>query len=207
VDYYGLVKGFGTRRHYCPSNHLYREYSAKITAEMAEHYKHNSNIIAWQIDNEFGGQCCCESCRAGFIERLQRKYKNLDVLNNAWGTVFWSQTYDEWDQIITPKYSASDGFAQNAGNSKIPSTPFNHNPGMLLDYFRFFSDNIVQYQKIQVDILRRKAAYRLHTILWDITARLITLILQRIWILFHGMFTRTICGQKAPIKVFPWRMT
>ena len=157
VDFHGLTKGFGTRRHYCPTNPTYREYSKKIAKKMAEHYHDNKDVIAWQIDNEFGGQCCCESCRKGFVTWLKTKYGSLDMLNKEWGTIFWSQTYTDWSQIILPKYTACDGFAQNAGDSKIPSTPFNHNPGLLLDFYRFSSDALVDFQRIQIDEIRKKS--------------------------------------------------
>ena len=157
-DFYGLTKGFGTRRHYCASNEVYREYSKKITIVMANHYKNNSNVIAWQIDNEFGAQCYCESCHDKFKKWLRRKYDAIDILNDEWGTVFWSQTYRNFDEIPMPLYAACDGFSQNVGSGDTLSTPYNHNPGLLLDFFRFSSDNIVEYQKLQIDEIRKTSS-------------------------------------------------
>jgi len=148
VDENGLVQGFGSRRHYCYNNETYREYSAKITEKMALHYKDHPAIAAWQIDNEFtcgdGLYCYCEHCRQKFIAWLKKKYKSLDALNKAWGTVFWSQTYTDWNQIIVPRKAQA-------------STPTNngHNPGLNLDYSRFMSDSVVEYAAIQTDILHQ----------------------------------------------------
>ncbi|MFC5529752.1 beta-galactosidase [Cohnella yongneupensis] len=154
VDVYGLTKGFGTRRHYCPNHPVYREHSRKISRAMAAHYEGNADVVAWQIDNEFGGACYCQSDLIAFRSWLQNKYGTIDKLNEEWGTVFWSQTYRSWEEIILPVYSASDGFSQSGGSSNLLSTPHNHNPGLQLDYQRFFSDSTVDYQRLQIDEIR-----------------------------------------------------
>lgn len=57
VDLYGLRKGFGTRRHYCASHKVYHRYVRRLVEAMAEHYRENPHVIAWQIDNEFDAHC------------------------------------------------------------------------------------------------------------------------------------------------------
>jgi len=146
-DEKGIVRGFGSRRHYCYNSSIYRDYSKRIVTEFAKRYGHHDNVKAWQIDNEFtcgdNMYCYCEKCRKAFIVWLKNKYGSLDDLNQAWGTVFWSQTYTDWSQIITPKYSAAAMFTNNG-----------HNPGFLLDYSRFASDSIIDYCEIQSSVLR-----------------------------------------------------
>lgn len=154
-DLHGLTKGFGTRRHYCPNHKAYRKHSARITRKMAENYAGNSNVVAWQTDNEFGTGCYCEHCHHAFQVWLEKKYKTIDALNAEYGTVFWSQTYGSFEEVPAITYSACDGFSQNAGADAMFSTPFNHNPGLVLDYYRFFSDAIVEFQKIQIDEIRK----------------------------------------------------
>ena len=156
VDMHGLVKGFGTRRHYCANHSMYREYTRKITAKMVEHYKDNPNIVAWQTDNEFGDNCYCDNCRDTFRTWLKKKHGTVEILNNEWGTVFWSQTYRSFDEVPVPGYSSSDGFSQTASGSAL-STPYNHNPGLLLDYRRFCSDSYVAYQDIQIGEIRKRS--------------------------------------------------
>ena len=144
-----LSKPFGSRRHYCPNVEIYREYSRKITTAMAQHYGNNPNVIGWQIDNEMGnvydlakGRCYCESCRQAFIEWLKSRYDSLQALNEAWGTVFWSQEYSDWDEIVLPTRGTSgEGL----------------NPSHVLAYYRFFSDSWASYTKPQADILREHA--------------------------------------------------
>ena len=151
-DIDGLVLGFGSRRHYCYNSEIYREYSEKIVEKMARHYSGHPAVAAWQVDNEYtagdGLYCYCDSCREKFITWLKKKYGSLDALNKAWGTVFWSQTYTSWDQVIIPRKAQV--------HRKIGTYECNaHNPGLNLDYSRFQSDAIKEYNDAQVRILRR----------------------------------------------------
>lgn len=159
VDAYGLKKGFGARRHYCYTNPEYREYCVKIAGKMAEHYRDNQSVIAWQIDNEMGDTCYCECCRKGFQDWLEKKYGTIDAVNEAWGTVFWSQTYRSFAEIPQPRYTACDGFSQNGGgdNGQMP-VPYSHNPGLLLDYCRFSSDSKTEFQDEQIQVIRQQGS-------------------------------------------------
>jgi len=52
-------------------------------------------VAARQIDNELrGSECRCPACRHAFQVWLLRKYGSVEKLNEAWGTVFWSQHYN-----------------------------------------------------------------------------------------------------------------
>ncbi|MDO5423439.1 MAG: beta-galactosidase [Eubacteriales bacterium] len=141
VDSQGQRKGFGGRHHDCQSNESYRKHVRRIVTAMAEHYKGNPYVFAWQIDNELGNShgdlCMCESCRRAFHGWLERKYKTIERLNEEWGTVFWSQTYDRFEQIPAPR-----------------QTPTVHNPSLLLDWKRFCSDLVIDFSHEQVKILR-----------------------------------------------------
>ena len=142
TDADSVRRTYGLRREYCPSHLLYRQHSKRIVRAMAEHFKDNPAVIGWQIDNEFGDRCYCETCRAEFQIWLEKKYKSLDNLNQKWGTIFWSHTYTDWSQIPVPLTTA------------LPHTPL-HNPGLALDFRRFMSDSYCSYQKTQIDILRK----------------------------------------------------
>ncbi|AGB41273.1 beta-galactosidase [Halobacteroides halobius DSM 5150] len=145
INKQGQRNNFGGRRHYCFNNLNYQRYTHKIVTQMVEHYNDNEAVIGWQIDNEFGHEasdkCYCDDCQKEFQNWLKEKYSTLENLNQTWGTVFWSQSYNSWDQIPTPK-----------------ETWTAHNPSLLLDFYRFSSDSIVDYQKMQVDIIREKVA-------------------------------------------------
>lgn len=148
-DKYGRKKEWGTRRECCANNPDYIAKSKIIVNKMAEHYKNNKNIIAWQIDNEFGchgsTRCYCEHCRRAFAKWLEGRYASIDDLNEKWGSVFWSLDYDSFDDVILPAYNACEGEYGNL---------WSHNPALDLEFRRFSSDSWVKYQKIQLDILR-----------------------------------------------------
>jgi len=143
-DYTRTPKSFGIRRHYCFNNEHYHEHSKGIAGAMAGHYCGNPAVIGWQTDNELGchdtTRCYCKNCAAAFRRWLRARYGSLADLNEAWGTVFWSQEYNEWEQIPLPWKSVESQMA--------------HNPSLLLDFYRFSSDSVVAFQKMQIDILR-----------------------------------------------------
>ena len=133
----GVRLPYGHRREYCPSHPLYHDHTKVIVTAMAERYQDHPSVVGWQVDNEFGDRCYCDICKERFQKWLRDKYGTLDALNEAWGTVFWSHVYSDWSQVPVPL-----------------STAPSHNPGLALDFKRFASDVYVNYQKLQLDILR-----------------------------------------------------
>ena len=130
-----------SRRQYCYNSAVYRRFSRNIVEALARHYRGNTNIIGWQIDNEMNNEnaeCFSDSCRAAFRTWLRKKYGTLGELNARWGTVVWSQLYSDWAQIDLP----------------FP-TPAFHNPELMLDFKRFISASATDYLNEQVEILRR----------------------------------------------------
>ncbi|WP_214630651.1 beta-galactosidase [Paenibacillus agaridevorans] len=141
----GVTIQHGLRRHYNYSSTKYRELCAIITRTMAEHYKNHPAVIGWQIDNEFNcetSEFYADADHAAFRQWLKKKYGTLDALNAAWGTVFWSQTYSDWEQVHLPR--------QTTGG-KQP------NPHLALDEKRFISDNTISFAAVQGHILREVA--------------------------------------------------
>jgi len=133
---------FGGRRHYCSSSEIYRKYINIIVTKMMEKYAQNKNVIAWQIDNEFGGdnnaRCYCDSCKQGFRQHLKNKFDSIESLNNAWGTQVWSQGYGDFDQVELPNTTHCIG-----------------NPSLAFEYFRYMSKTVVEFQNFQIDIIKK----------------------------------------------------
>lgn len=101
----GVPAPLGTRRHYCPSSETFRERARRIVNVLADAFADNPSVIGWQIDNEVAigeTECLCDGCVEGFRRWLQNKYADLDTLNQAWGTIFWSARIDDWNQIAPP---------------------------------------------------------------------------------------------------------
>lgn len=142
VDELGRVRRPGTRRHYRYTSDVYRGHCARIVRVMAAHYASNPNVIGWQIDNEWGCHNTTfdysEDSRRQFHTWLRAKYGTLDELNRRWGTVFWSETFHSWESIPLPWYAPAD-----------------HNPALMLDYRRWSSQMVADFQGFQVALLRR----------------------------------------------------
>lgn len=149
-DKYGRPRGYGSRRESCSNNPYYIERSRIITQKLAEHYGKNPNVIAWQIDNEFGCHdsvvCYCDCCKKAFSAWLERKYKDIDELNKIYGTVFWSHEYESFDDVILPAYSSCE---PTCGDART------HNPSLEMDFYRFSSDSWIKYQEMQTAIIRQ----------------------------------------------------
>lgn len=138
----GVLYRHGGRRHYNYNSPKYQELSSCIVTKIAEHYGYHPAIIGWQIDNELNCETCefySEADSLAFRVFLQNKYGSLDVLNEAWGTVFWNQTYTDWKQIFVPR----------------PLINQSYNPHMRLDYYRFISDSAIRFCQMQADIIRK----------------------------------------------------
>ncbi len=133
----------GTRRFTCPTNTTYRRLSLTIATEMARTFAKTPGVIGWQIDNELtlgeSGRCYCRYCREGFEQWLRKQYGSLDALNQAWGTVFWSNTYTDFAQIPVPLPSGAPP-----------------NPGHALDYDRYQSYANVSFLGEQLAMLRKQ---------------------------------------------------
>lgn len=140
----GLQYQHGQRRHYNYNANIYRELSARIVLQLAEHFKNHPAIIGWQIDNEINCEVnvfYSDADHAAFRRWLQLKYGSLDALNQAWGAVFWNQTYSDWGQVTLTR----------------PTPSNSPNPHQLLDEKRFISDSAISFVKLQADIIRRIA--------------------------------------------------
>jgi beta-galactosidase len=140
----GIVFQHGMRRHYNYSSPIYRKLCARITQEMADHYKNHPAVIGWQIDNELNceiSEFYSEADHAAFRVWLQHKYNTLEQLNQAWGAVFWNQTYSTWEQVHLTR----------------PTVSGSPNPHQALDEKRFISANTISFAKLQADILREIA--------------------------------------------------
>ena len=142
ADIDGIPYRHGCRRHYNYNSLVYQTLSARIVEKLAEHYASRKCIIGWQLDNEINcetDQFYSEADTMAFRLWLRDRYKTLDALNEAWGTVFWNQTYTNWEQLHVPRKTVS------------AST----NPHEVLDYIRFVSFSARRFAKLQSDILRR----------------------------------------------------
>ncbi|WP_299038686.1 beta-galactosidase [uncultured Pseudokineococcus sp.] len=122
----GVRLGVGAREHYCASSPDYRRAAQALASHLAGELGDHPALALWHIGNEFGaqvGRCWCPVSERAFRVWLQARYGDLDALNRAWGTAFWSQRYGEWEEITAPRVA-----------------PMPVNPSQQLDFLRFASD-------------------------------------------------------------------
>ncbi|MEL6737513.1 MAG: beta-galactosidase [Pseudomonadota bacterium] len=147
IDEQGRPRKFGSRRHYCFSHQGYRAESRRITTALAERYGQHPAITAWQTDNEYGCHdtvlSFSDSAAGAFRVWLQEKYQRMEALNAVWGNVFWSMEYRSFGEIDPPNLTVTEA-----------------NPAHWLDYRRFASDEVVRFNREQVEILRKHAPAR-----------------------------------------------
>ncbi|MFC0268982.1 beta-galactosidase [Kushneria aurantia] len=142
VDSDGRRMHHGSRQHADTTHPLFRAFSRLITEAMATHFRDNPHVIGWQTDNELNTSmptCWSEAAESGFRSFCERKYTTIEALNAAWGGNFWATAYRSFDQIVLPHSGA----------------PAPCGPGHVQDYHRFLAYATMQFQRDQVDILRR----------------------------------------------------
>ncbi|MCG3150276.1 MAG: Beta-galactosidase BgaA [Verrucomicrobiae bacterium] len=142
VNENGVTFEHGSRQHACHASPVFREHSRRITQALADHFRDNPHVVAWQTDNEFHchfSECHCANCQTAFQDFLRQKYSgDIAALNAAWGTAFWALTYRDFAEIRTPKRDK----------------PTFANPAAQLDYYRYLSAAVTEFQHDQIEILR-----------------------------------------------------
>lgn len=127
----------GSRDTYNPAAPAYREAARRITRVLAGRYGNHPALVMWHLHNEYGTVSYGPVSDAEFRIWLRRKYHDLDTLNSAWNTTFWSQIYSDWRDIHAPQ-----------------KTQYLPNPAQALDYKRFSADILRDCLRDQVDIVR-----------------------------------------------------
>lgn len=142
VDERGQTRGFGSRRHYCFSHRPYRDECRRIVTELATAFGQHPGLVGWQTDNEYGCHDTIPSYSAaalqGFQQWCAQQYATIDALNQAWGNVFWSMEYNDFDQIGFPVAAVTET-----------------NPAHRLAFWRYSSDQVVAFNQVQTEVLRK----------------------------------------------------
>lgn len=135
----GMPRKFGSRRHYCFSHEGYARECDRIVEAVAKRY--GTRVAAWQMDNEYGCHdttiSYSDAARSAFQDWCAQRYQSPSALNAAWGNVFWSMEYAEFDQIDLHNLTVTEP-----------------NPAHVLAFRRFSSDQVVAFNRRQVDIIR-----------------------------------------------------
>jgi beta-galactosidase len=146
-DEQGRPRGFGSRRHYTFSSQTWWRESKRIVEIVAERYGKHPGLVGWQTDNEYGCHDTTLSWGAEDLKSFKRwlrlRYQSTDQLNEAWGSVFWSMEVNSFDEVALPNLTVTEA-----------------NPATRLDFWRFHSDQVAAYDKMQCDIIRKHSPDR-----------------------------------------------
>ncbi|UOQ85751.1 beta-galactosidase [Gracilibacillus salinarum] len=136
----GVPYQIGSRQHYSPNSKRFRYAVKRLVTEMANRYKDHPALKMWHINNEYAchlSECYSPESLEAFRDWLKERYETIEQLNQKWGTNFWSQRYNDWDEIQFPA-----------------NLPTFYNPSQKLDYERFMNDAIFELYKIEKEVLR-----------------------------------------------------
>jgi beta-galactosidase len=136
----GVRLQVGSRQQYCPSSPVYRRLATRLATKIVERYADHPSLEMWHINNEYGchlSHCYCQVSAGAFRSWLRTRHGTIEQLNEAWGTAFWSQRYDAFDEVYPPS-----------------AAPYFRNPGQLLDFDRFCSDELLECFRAETAVVR-----------------------------------------------------
>lgn len=137
TDPNGVLYHGDTRNHGNWNSSRYRGFVRDIDERLAKRFGHNPYVIGWQIDNEFNRQSYDADTQSQFHAWLKQRYGTIGKLNDAWTTAYNNQTFSSFDEV--PLVSGTTG----------------NSPGLWLDSKRFITDSLRDYQRMQIDTLRK----------------------------------------------------
>ena len=141
-DEYGRRNHHGVRHNHCMQSKEYRDKVSIIDTALAKRFAGHPGILMWHISNELGGFCYCDTCRDKFRQWLADRYDHdINKLNKAWWTTFWSHTFNSFEQI-DPPYA-------NGENCVM---------GLNLDWKRYTTWSATDFMKFEIDTLRSAGA-------------------------------------------------
>ena len=141
VDQHGVRMSHGGRQHLCFGQKAFQQYAERVVEAIGTVYGALPGIVAWQLDNELMGnvaECLCEDCVRRWSLWLENTYGSIEALNLAWGTGVWSQSYEGFHQVPSPRM-----------------TPAGQNPSLVTAYRRFQQDEAAAFITRQAEVLRR----------------------------------------------------
>lgn len=141
VDQYGHIIHAGSRQSWRPTSPVFAKYALTLCRHLAEHYKNNPYVTAWHMGNEYGWNNrhdYSDDSLAAFQRWCAKKYGTIEELNRAWGTSFWSQHVNSFDEVFLPRHMGDDNMV---------------NPPQQLDFERFGNDMLLDFYCAERDAI------------------------------------------------------
>lgn len=140
-DKYSHQVNAGSRQSWSPTSPVFKEYALTLCRKLAERYGANPYVTAWHMGNEYGWNNrndYSDNALNAFRLWCERKYGTIGALNQAWGTTFWGQEMNDFDEVLIPRFMGADSMV---------------NPGQKLDFERFGNDMLLDFYKAERDAI------------------------------------------------------
>lgn len=140
-DKFGHPVNAGSRQSWSPTSPVFKEYALTLCRKLAERYGANPYVTAWHMGNEYGWNNrndYSDNALNAFRLWCERKYGTIGALNQAWGTTFWGQEMNSFDEVLIPRFVGADSMV---------------NPGQKLDFERFGNDMLLDFYKAERDAI------------------------------------------------------
>lgn len=140
-DKFGHPINAGSRQSWSPTSPVFKEYALTLCRKLAERYGANPYVTAWHMGNEYGWNNrndYSDNALNAFRLWCERKYGTIGALNQAWGTTFWGQEMNSFDEVLIPRFMGADSMV---------------NPGQKLDFERFGNDMLLDFYKAERDAI------------------------------------------------------
>ena len=140
-DKFGHPVNAGSRQSWSPTSPVFKEYALTLCRKLAERYGANPYVTAWHMGNEYGWNNrndYSDNALNAFRLWCERKYGTIGALNQAWGTTFWGQEMNSFDEVLIPRFMGADSMV---------------NPGQKLDFERFGNDMLLDFYKAERDVI------------------------------------------------------
>ena len=140
-DKFGHPVNAGSRQSWSPTSPVFKEYALTLCRKLAERYGTNPYVTAWHMGNEYGWnnrEDYSDNALNAFRLWCERKYGTIGALNQAWGTTFWGQEMNSFDEVLIPRFMGADSMV---------------NPGQKLDFERFGNDMLLDFYKAERDAI------------------------------------------------------
>lgn len=138
-------KSLSPRHFWCWNHPASLARAEQTIATLARRYRQHPRLKAWQIDNEpnYSEQNPSDPAhwydwnphsQRKFAHWLEQRYGEIERLNRAWFSAFWSQRMQDWEEAAKPRGRV--------------------NPHQWLDFLRWREVNLAQQVRRQRDLLR-----------------------------------------------------
>jgi beta-galactosidase len=99
----GQRMAWGGRQEIDYTHPAFKFYAERVIRKIVSRYAAHPAVIGYQVDNEPGMLLFHNhGVFQRFVDELRHTYGTVEVLNEAWGLVYWSHKLSTWSDLWTP---------------------------------------------------------------------------------------------------------